>query len=255
MSIQKYNFNQHGVEFEFLHDENLTIPSFQWYMDVLSSGVWESDTFEVFKKVKNKNKIAIDIGGWIGSTSIWLAKNFDHVIVVEADKNALVAMKNNFIRNKCYNITIVEKAIHNIDKTNVIFGINEHLNQGLGDSVSQVKNEKKYSEDYEVGTITLNSLIDGYDKEKILFVKVDIEGGEENILNDLIELGVRYKWKIWISFHFHWWENKNIQRFHSSLQKIPKIYLNNTLISVEDFYNSLMVNPLNSYYFEFQKKQ
>ncbi len=37
---------------------------------------WENDTFEVFEKVKNQEGIAIDIGAWIGTTAIWLSKNF-----------------------------------------------------------------------------------------------------------------------------------------------------------------------------------
>jgi hypothetical protein len=44
-------------------------------------------------------------------------------------------------------------------------------------------------------------------------IKVDIEGGEEYILNDLHELYNVYHIPLYISFHYSWWQNKDLDRF------------------------------------------
>jgi FkbM family methyltransferase len=247
----EYIFKQHGVEFKFMDTENSTIPCFGWYMGVLSNGAWETDTFEIFKKVKDKNRIAIDIGGWIGSTGIWMSKNFGHVIIVEGDKNALTAMNYNLKRNGCENVTVVEKVIYSENDSEVVFGINEKTGTGLGDSMSQIKNSTSDANDYLVKTITLKKIVENFDEEKIKFIKVDIEGGEEMILEELFELSEKNKWKVWISFHYPWWKNEDIERFRNLLEKKVEIYHNNNLIPNDLFFNNLMNHQFGSFYFDF----
>jgi FkbM family methyltransferase len=247
----EHTFERYGVQFKFDDNENSTVPSFGWYMGVLSNGIWETDTFEIFDKVKDKNKIAIDIGGWIGSTSIWLSKHFEKVIVVEADKNALVAMKNNLIRNDCNNVDVVEKALYNQSSNEVIFGHNQHANSSLGDSMSQTKEVSNSIQDYKVETITLESLISDYPKDKISFLKIDIEGGEEKIFEDLVDLGNLYGWKVWLSFHYGWWEDKNIHRFEQKLSKINKVFFNNNEIKKDEFFSYVLNHHLGTFYIEF----
>lgn len=53
---------------------------------------WETDTFFIFDLFKDKNSVAIDLGAWIGTTSIWLSHNFHHVVAVEADKISLTCL-------------------------------------------------------------------------------------------------------------------------------------------------------------------
>lgn len=47
----------------------------------------------------------------------------------------------------------------------------------------------------------------------ISLVKVDIEGGEENILPDLYQLYCDHGIPLYISFHHSWWKDKNLDRF------------------------------------------
>src|ERR1700679_1912117 len=51
--------------------------------------VWENETFDVFDQFKDDQGIAIDIGAWIGATTIWLSKNFHHVLAIEANTGAI----------------------------------------------------------------------------------------------------------------------------------------------------------------------
>jgi len=66
-----------------------------------------------------------------------------------------------------------------------------------------------------IQTIDLSHLIQDYNINTydISLIKVDIEGGEEFILNDLYHLYSTYHIPLYISFHYDWWNNKDLDRF------------------------------------------
>jgi tRNA/tmRNA/rRNA uracil-C5-methylase (TrmA/RlmC/RlmD family) len=82
---------------------------------------WENETFAIFESVKDPQAIAIDIGAWIGTTSIWLSKNFSHVLAIEADRVSLNCLKQNLQASGCFNVSICEKPVAATSQ-NVIFG-------------------------------------------------------------------------------------------------------------------------------------
>jgi hypothetical protein len=49
--------------------------------------------------------------------------------------------------------------------------------------------------------------------EELCLVKVDIEGGEEMILDELWKIKTTYNVPVYVAFHLNWWENKNLSRF------------------------------------------
>ncbi|MDP1879564.1 MAG: FkbM family methyltransferase [Parachlamydiaceae bacterium] len=211
---------------------------------------WENDTFEVFQKVKNPKGTAIDLGAWIGTTSIWLAKNFAHVIIVEADKNSLIYLKKNLEASNCKNTSICEKAISNQNKF-VVFGPRINLSPVLNSSTSCVK---KLTEAYDsknnyiVSSITLSQIVDQYMKSdfpKISFIKCDIEGGEEGILKDILEFSSTNKCDALISFHYDWWSNKNIDSYAALFDKFnTNLPLNNVCEFVKNNpYGSVLFSP------------
>tara|TARA_Y100000590_G_scaffold59177_1_gene62757 strand:+ start:3690 stop:5090 length:1401 start_codon:yes stop_codon:yes gene_type:complete len=170
---------------------------------------WESDTFQVFDRFLNKKKIFIDIGAWIGTTSMYGSRKSKHVYSVEADnlsiKDLSLNLSNNCIDN---NYTLINKAIFNQDES-------------LSNSI-------------KVKTITINSIINRYkiNPNDISLIKVDIEGGEENIFNDLQNLNSRYKIPIYISMYYKWWKNKNLDRFSFLTQEHKNNIKNNPFVNL-----------------------
>lgn len=59
-------FKLNGVDFQFSKDDSRKISNFDWFVGYLRDGEWEKFTFEIFDKCANPNKIALDIGAWIG---------------------------------------------------------------------------------------------------------------------------------------------------------------------------------------------
>jgi len=82
----------------------------------------------------------------------------------------------------------------------------------------------------------MGSIIENYqiDVSEISLIKVDIAGGEEHILNDLLGICYKYNIAIYVSFHYTWWDDKNLDRF--------------PLLSVDDK-NKIISNPFTSILF------
>jgi FkbM family methyltransferase len=181
---------------------------------------WENETFEVFDSVKNPEGIAIDIGAWIGTTAIWLSKNFHHVISIDADPVSLKCLKMNLEASECSNVTICPRPV--AQKTNkMIFG---PRGNDFNESTSYIKDVSEGAsatdKDYAVRGITLKQLLHDYifansalASHPISFIKCDIEGGEENIIEDLLYFAYYNKVKVYLSFHTSWWKSKKITDF------------------------------------------
>lgn len=174
---------------------------------------WEPETFDVFDEYLHKDKIFIDIGGWIGTTCLYGSRKSKQVYVVEADPFSLIDLKHNSFLNS-RNITVIDNAIYNEDDKELVFGANKNLgSKNMNESTSQL--DPNASEGYKVKTIRISTLLSRYsiDVSNISLIKVDIEGGEEYILDDLFDLKKKYNIPMYISFHYSWWKNKDIHRF------------------------------------------
>lgn len=197
---------------------------------------WEPFTFESFRQAANPNKIAIDVGSWIGLTGIWLCKNFKHVLCVEADKLSVKALEANLKASDCQNYSIIPYALYN-SKTKLYFGPNSFIeNPTLNDSMSQLKTTTDKSDDYAIDTIIFSDIIKDIPVDDIGLLKVDIEGGEENIIEELMLFSTEHKIPILLSFHISWWKNKNVDRFVHLFETCTiKTDSNDTVTNLSEF--------------------
>jgi FkbM family methyltransferase len=193
--------------FEKTSDDAVT---HEWLLQYFST--WEPYTFQCFRKVADPSKVAIDIGAWIGLTGIWLSKHFKHVVCVEADRVAVDALRANLEASGSRNYTLFDKAIYHTNTT-LYFGPNSFRNSVLNDSMSQLKTISDKGADYPINTITITDITRGIPTTDIGFIKVDIEGGEEFIMEDIMNFSSQNKIAILISFHILWWKHKDVTRF------------------------------------------
>lgn len=194
---------------------------------------WEEETFNIFDKFLDKNKVFIDIGGWIGTTCMYGGRKSKEVFVVEADTESFSYLTKNCKANN-NNITCINKAIYNQSDIDISFGKNKFLqNSSLNDSTSQIYTENS-ADCYTIQCIRVKDLIERYniDISNISLIKVDIEGGEEYILNDLHELYNVYHIPLYISFHYSWWQNKDLDRFEWLTSGQKQNILNYPFISI-----------------------
>lgn len=254
--MEKIKFNLRWVDYTFDPEKNTQISNFNMFMESFPKGHWEADTFNVFEHVKNKDKAAIDIGAWIGPTAVWLSNNFSKVVAVEADSVALEALKANLEDSDCTNVIIVDKAIYS-ERSKVTFGSNQYnetyQKEGLGASTSQIKTGGFIDGDYSIDTITVEDLSEYISFDEVGFVKLDIEGGEEHILSDIVKVAEKYHWKMWISFHYNWWKDGNLDRFKGLFDNCKLASYNsfNNIIPNNEILLWISRDPFGSIYFEF----
>jgi len=205
-----------NVVYKFVHFDKATD---HFTQNVFPS--WENETFDVFDKVKDPQGIAIDIGAWIGTTAIWLSKNFSHVIAIDADRVSLKCLALNLAASECNNVSICDRPIAQTSQKFIFGPRGDELNE----SISYIKEEMGTSpahstNDYIVRGLPFKQLVHDYiyannrlPTQKISFIKCDIEGGEENIIEDLLYFAYFNKTKVYLSFHLSWWKSKKITDF------------------------------------------
>ena len=177
---------------------------------------WEKDTFQDFEKVTDKNKTAIDLGAWIGTTSLWLARHFNHVVSVECDPVSIERLRKNVQINDIDNITIIPHPVSHSERL-VTIGPREELSYGCnvntGTAINYIKDEKTTLFDSTTKTTTLKHIMKGFND--VSFIKCDIEGHEENIIEEVFAVGV----PVHLSFHIPWWKDQNVHRFDSIFER------------------------------------
>ena len=212
---------------------------------------WENETFDVFEEVKDKEAIAIDLGAWIGTTAIRLSKNFHHVIAVEPDYKSVDCLRQNLTVSDCPNVSICERPISNISQK-VIFGPRgAELNQ----SISCIKNRTDNARDYTLKSITFKQFLydyifsnDDLSNRRISFIKCDIEGGEENILEDVLHFAYNNQCKAYIAFHVSWWNAKKITDFEYLFRYFKTNIPENDVCAyiTENPFGSILFEPLDA---------
>lgn len=218
----------------FLIENNHNNPNLSFWKETYP--YWEIETFNVFDAFLREDKIFIDIGGWIGTTAMYASRKSRHVYSIEADRLSFNDLGVNMKTNCVQNYTLVNKAIYNTDNTSIRFGKNKFIdNSKMNDSTSQIYNDDETSEDsYIVDTITLTRLIETYNINpwEISLIKVDIEGGEEYILEEVFKIHKTYNIPVYLSFHHMWWNNKDLNRFDFLSETDKDRILKDSLVSI-----------------------
>lgn len=181
---------------------------------------WEPHTFDIFDRFLDPTKTFIDIGAWIGTTAIYGSRKSKNVIAVEADPASVRDLERNCKHNDCTNVSVIHKALFNeTGRTVSIVGNNE--------SISQISLE---TTGYPVTTTSIHALLldCNIDPSTISLIKVDIEGAEEMVLYDLYSLHKTYSIPLYLSFHYPFFKDKNLDRFtfltedqKATIQNIP----------------------------------
>jgi FkbM family methyltransferase len=172
---------------------------------------WKNETFDIFEKYLTKDKQFLEIGAWIGASSLYAGRLSSYVVCVEPDPSISKILQDN-IKTNCLD------TIFNIENC----AICNEITQLLGNISNSTYPINKNTTDLAISnTITFNEIIEKYKLNNLSLIKVDIGGTEEDILNNLLEYSNTYKVPIYISFYYERWNDKNLNRF-SNLNEYQK---------------------------------
>ncbi len=171
--------------------------TYMQFWDNMSSGNWEATTLEVFRQHIDHNTTFVDVGAWIGPTTLFAANFAKRVISVEADPVAAAQLKRNIALNPLLStkIKVIEKAISECAGT-----VKLGARTGRGDSMSSVLFAGN-SDAWDAPTITPAALAYELRHEEKIFIKMDIEGGEYRVLPHFGSVAALPKTTFLVAFH------------------------------------------------------
>ncbi len=182
---------------------------YEFYWNQVNEGQWEPGTFSVFDSNINNETLYIDIGGWIGSTSLYGAQLAKKTLTLEPDPIAFKRLQENVDLNlnilshdklKLINLALWSKET----SITLIPSIN------FGDSSSSIlRLSKDVDENHfkdkslNVKTLTFNKLLKQVNLEEYnkVFVKIDIEGAEYYLIDFLLKNLLEVKANLLVSTH------------------------------------------------------
>lgn len=144
----------------------------------VANGSWESDTFAIFERYLDREHCYLDIGAWIGPTILYGCQRSKLAYGLEPDPLAYAELEHNIELNRPVsdNVRLLNVCIAPTSGE-VAFG---SRGQG-GDSTSSLLFGKKKTH-WTVKALSFDDFVRQYDIAACNFIKMDIEGGEYDIL-------------------------------------------------------------------------
>ena len=166
-----------------------------WFWKQFNQSGWEQQTYNVFERYIDKDTTYIDIGAYLGITLFYAAQFTEKLLFgVEANPLSYEMLYENV---KCLD-TVKLSNICITDKDNVIVGFGGKDNKENTSSASSIRgNCWQVKSKNLLSYLVQNNLLNC---EK-LFIKIDIEGAEELILNDLAVLRYLRDITVYLSIH------------------------------------------------------
>jgi len=137
----------------------------------------------------------LDIGAWIGPTALHASTVARHVHAFEPDPVAFRFLAQNVGLNEIDNISLYPVAVAtrtSVSKMGSFAG-------GLGDSTSSLLNDGESG--IEVVTLSWDTLTRAIDLEGVSLIKIDVEGGEFELLPAMLDYLERHRPALYLSTH------------------------------------------------------
>ncbi len=161
--------------------------------DRLDAGIWEPETLAVLERFLHPGDTFIDVGAWVGPVTVWACELGARVLALEPDR---VAYNNLLANTHGMTVTTIPVALASAAG----FGLLAAGSNGYGGSMSHLADVGE-----PVRTVTPEWLIDQAPSAALM--KVDIEGGEIDVLPTLAPLCAERGIPLYLSWHEPWWSH------------------------------------------------
>ncbi|MBT3405553.1 FkbM family methyltransferase [Candidatus Woesearchaeota archaeon] len=163
---------------------------------------------------KTERPLIVDCGANIGMSSLYFKYLYPGSVIkcFEPSPDSFITLRRNMDRNKISNVQIHNKAVGN--KTgDVDFYFSTKCKSCTGNSTNKTKVNLAKHKKIKTGMVKLSSF-----KFDIDYLKLDIEGGEGEVIKDLAEHNLLEKIKI-INLEYHPCENNSLSEILARLEK------------------------------------
>lgn len=185
----------------------------EWFWEKFADGSWEPSTFKIFDRFLNPNEIFVDIGAWIGPTTLYAADKAKQVFAFEPDPAAYGKLIQNIELNAIKNVVPYPIAVSDKWK-----GIDFGAKTAWGDSMSSELWGKKGS--FQVPAASFQAIVADLGAK---FIKIDIEGGEKHIFDGASLLLEAVEPTIHLSLHTPWFKD-DLESFTKHITEGLSVY-------------------------------
>lgn len=167
-----------------------------WFWGHFSNGLWEPGTFRLFDRFITRDTTVIDVGAWVGPTTLYCARRARRVIAFEPDPVAYDELTTNLAYNPdITNVTAVNAFVGRMDGP-VQLGVKGEA----GDSKSSALLVES-GHDFAADAVTLDAALRQYHVQPPIFLKVDVEGYEYELMASIARVVRRYGGVALVSTH------------------------------------------------------
>lgn len=148
------------------------------FWDKFEASAWEPETLSILHANLDRRTTFLDIGAWIGPTTLFAATRARRVIALEPDPLAQRQLRRNVALNSDLSprVMMVDRALYGSPGM-VTLGSEKRG----GDSKSSIMHQSMHTA-WEVSTATPSELASAIEYEERVFIKLDIEGSEYDVV-------------------------------------------------------------------------
>ena len=195
-------------------------PADSWFWIDTYFGAWEPETLKIFRKHIRPGMEYCEIGAWVGPTAIFAQKLGAHVICFEPDPVAYERLLFNIRLNAPGAITSFHLALGAADGLRRIGA----MAACLGQSGSSLHAPERHDQSANVLTLSWDSAVRLLQLPRFDFIKIDIEGGESELLPAMMPYLTKYRPAIYLSTHYRFIPENQRGEFLLSLEDLWKLY-------------------------------
>lgn len=144
------------------------------FWNLVSQGAWEPATIAALTAILGPGDVFIDIGAWVGPTSLLAAAEGAAVLAYEPDPDALRGLRRNLELNPALAVDVRPVALYDRDGHAVMAASTGHL----GDSTTSLVAGMAGSDSTHVETVDVRHLVQSDEFKSTRLVKIDVEGAE-----------------------------------------------------------------------------
>jgi len=176
--------------------------------------VVRSENYQEF--IFGQNDVLLDLGGNTGYLVVKYHDKVKQIITVEPDKDNIEIIQDNIKLNNISNTIVIDKAVVHDDKKQISFYIVNGKSTSMN-SIFKTRGRKEVT----VGCVNINYLIETYNPTHI---KIDIEGAELDVLNNIKTENFKNIKQIIFEYHFSILKDKNKEQFCQLIENLKSIF-------------------------------
>jgi FkbM family methyltransferase len=203
-----------------IHDVSFrVIDAHPGFWERVNSGAWEPETFELFDRHLSPETTMLDIGGWIGPTALYAANRAKQVFAFEPDPTAFAVLRANRDANpRLAGLEVIHAAVSTHDGE-----IRIAPREAPGDSGSSIL-FADINDAWTVPARRLDTFLAERRIEGPLFLKVDVEGYEYELLPALVTQLRGYRYTAVVSLHpsLLWESSRKLDPRNSFAAKVKR---------------------------------